>query len=206
VILNSYKDIQPNLLFNNAGFVMTGHFADTTLAAQAGCMECNAGAPVRLTHHFLNQLLDRKQKGAVFFTSSPAGMMPTPLTVMYGSTKAFLTEFASSIAPEVRPDGIDVLVVHPSPVDTEFYSGNKHNIDAMKFFQKTASPPTAVAKCFFQSAGYFVVHDQGYFSFVSRLATKLVDTSFMATLFTRTASMAGDFKRSKRIRGTNNAN
>lgn len=30
------------------------------------------------------------------------GRMPTPMTVMYGSTKAFLTEFAMSIAPEVH--------------------------------------------------------------------------------------------------------
>ncbi len=30
-------------------------------------------AAVKLTHHFANCMLDRKQKGAIFFTSSPAG-------------------------------------------------------------------------------------------------------------------------------------
>ena len=48
-------------------------------------------------------------------------------------------EFATSLAAEVRGDGIDVLVVNPSPVDTGFYSGNKHDIDAMAMFQKTAT-------------------------------------------------------------------
>ena len=39
----------------------------------------------------------------------------------YGATKAFLTEFAVSIAPELKNEGIDISVVHPSPVDSMFY-------------------------------------------------------------------------------------
>jgi len=148
----------------------------------------------------LNRMLDRKQKGAIFFTSSPAGFMPCPMTVMYGATKAFLSEFAVSVAAEVKGDGIDVLCVHPSPVDTNFYSGNKHNIDAMKFFQRTASPPTAVAKCFFQSVGYAVIHDQGYFSILSRLGLKFADINILALLISRTSHFSGDFKKSKKTR------
>jgi len=193
-------DIEPNLIFNNAGFVATGHFADSPLDRQLANYECNATAPVKITHLFLNKMLDRKQKGAVFFTSSPAGLLPCPMTVMYGATKAFLTEFAVSVAAEVRGDGIDVLVVHPSPVDTNFYAGNKHNIDAMKFFQKTATSPTAIAKCFFQSIGYAVVHDQGYFSLLARIGLKLVDHNLMSNLASRTASMSADFKKSKKPR------
>lgn len=45
---------------------------------------------------------------------SPAGCIPSPFAVMYASTKALLTEFAVSIAPEVRSQGVDVIVVHPS--------------------------------------------------------------------------------------------
>jgi len=36
----------------------------------------------------------------------------------YGSTKAFLTEFAASLAPEVRRDGIDVMVVRALRLDS----------------------------------------------------------------------------------------
>jgi short-subunit dehydrogenase len=52
------------------------------------------------------------------FTSSPAGAMCSPFASIYGSTKAFLTEFAMSLAPEVKYNGIDVVVVHPSPAHT----------------------------------------------------------------------------------------
>jgi len=200
IIENACSDISPNLIFNNAGYVATGHFADSTVEKQLMNYECNATAPVKITHMFLNKMMDAKQKGAIFFTSSPAGLLPCPMTVMYGATKAFLTEFAVSVAAEVRGDGIDVLVVHPSPVDTNFYSGNKHDIGAMKMFQKTATAPTTVAKCFFQSIGYAVIHDQGYFSLLTRLGLKLVDFNFMSTMASRTASMSADFKKSKRAR------
>lgn len=42
--------------------------------------------------------------------------MPSPFAVSYAATKAMLSMFAISLAPEVKWMGIDVLAVHPSPV------------------------------------------------------------------------------------------
>jgi NAD(P)-dependent dehydrogenase (short-subunit alcohol dehydrogenase family) len=39
----------------------------------------------------------------------------------YASTKAFMTMFATSVAAEVNSLGIDVVVVHPSPMATNFF-------------------------------------------------------------------------------------
>lgn len=83
---------------------------------------CNATSAVYITHHFTSKMVQAKLKGLVVFTSSPGGFFPSPLTVMYASTKSFLTTFGASIAPELAIDGIDVVVVHPSPVATNFYS------------------------------------------------------------------------------------
>jgi len=41
---------------------------------------------------------------------------------MYASTKAFVSQFASCLHIEVKPLGIDVCAVHPSPVASNFYS------------------------------------------------------------------------------------
>jgi short-subunit dehydrogenase len=160
----------------------------------------NATAPLKITHHFLNQMLDNKQRGAVFFTSSPAGLMPCPMSSIYGSTKAFLTEFATSIAPEVKSDGIDICVVNPSPVDTGFYAGNKHNLGAMNFFQKTATSPQTIAKCFFRSVGRTVVHEQGYFPFALRMLLKILDVNFLSIIIQHTAHTQADFQRVKKKR------
>ena len=45
-----------------------------------------------------------------------------------------LTHFATSLAGEVRQDGIDVSVLHPSPVATSFYAG-AHAMPTLKFFE-----------------------------------------------------------------------
>jgi len=198
-IVAGTRDILPTLVFNNAGYVSTGLFSDSQLDSLLANYECNATAPIHISHHFVARILAEskrsvvQRRGAVFFTSSPAGVMPCPTTVMYGATKAFLTEFATSLSAELFADGIDTLVVHPSPVDTGFYSGNKHDMSAMKLFQRTATSPDTIAACFFKSAGRSVVCDQGYFSIALRMLLKFVDYNLIALLITRTSTMSGDY-------------
>mgnify|MGYP001614312322 CR=1 FL=1 len=100
IIKREATPLKPNLIFNNAGFIVTGVplcllcflspfllksllfvclfvcsqlFADNVIEANMANYECNAIAPVLITHHFANELLNSKRKGAIFFTSSPAG-------------------------------------------------------------------------------------------------------------------------------------
>ena len=113
---------------------------------------------------------------------------------MYGSTKAFLTEFAISLAPEIRCDGIDVTVVHPSPVRTNFYSRVSHNLDAIAFFKSTASGPDRVADVLLDSVGKCVVRDQGYYPILLRMLLKFVDVNFLSECITRTAHLMKDFR------------
>jgi short-subunit dehydrogenase len=200
-IVEATSDIAPNLIFNNAGFMMTGLWSDTTVQKQLMNYDCNLTCSLHITHHFANRMLDSKQKGAICFTSSPAGCMPTPMSTTYGATKAGLTEFASSLAPELYPDGIDVLVVHPSPVDTGFYSNHDHVVGAVKFFQKTATSPMVIANCFFKSVGKIVVHDQGYYSVCVRMLLKVLDVNALGWIIWKMAGTQADFKNAKRKRG-----
>ena len=104
-----------------AGFITPGLFHRIPLARNLGNYECNATCTIGITHLFINRMTAAGKKGCVFFTSSSAGLVPNPLSAMYASTKAFLTMFASSVAAEVRSLGIDVVVVHPSPVASNFF-------------------------------------------------------------------------------------
>ena len=56
------------------------------------------------------------------FAASPAGLIPNAFASMYGSTKAFLQEYAASIAAELKPRGVDVLAFFPSPTATRYTS------------------------------------------------------------------------------------
>lgn len=120
--------------------------------------------------------------------------MASPMASMYSSTKAFLTNFAVSIAPELRREGIDVAVVHPSPTNTGFYA-QAGAMSALKFFQKTAVGPCIIADSLFAAIGWHVVVDQGYFSVLSRLMLKVLDNNFMGEMMRLfTASGSGDFE------------
>jgi short-subunit dehydrogenase len=72
-----------------------------------------------LTHALLPPMLERG-RGAVVITGSVAGMQPLPLHAVYAATKAFDRFFGEALFVELREKGVDVVVVEPGPVDTEF--------------------------------------------------------------------------------------
>ena len=190
-----------------------------------GAVHCNAVSAVAITHAFLARLRPTGKRGAVVFTSSPAGLMACPFSSMCesthpaplrykiaavlwlrltqrcgadGATKAFLTEFAVSIAPvrhpphsaalfnrasrphptrrtpicppvappqlrfscrdaeparrctaallqELRSEGIDVSVIHPSPVASNFYEADGAALANLHAATALAPPAMAIA-------------------------------------------------------------
>ena len=151
------KDIDVTVVFNNAGFMVTGFFDKTCatlfptspvaalslararrpLGKSMANVECNAVSAVQITHVFVTRMLAKKQRGCVVFTSSAAACQPCPFSCMYGATKAFVSSFGASLAIEVKTRGIDVTVVHPSPVASRFYD-KAHALDSIAFFKKCA--------------------------------------------------------------------
>ena len=61
-IIDATKDIDVSIVFNNAGYIVTGFFDQTTLDGQLANMECNATSCVKVTHHFLQKMLEKKLK------------------------------------------------------------------------------------------------------------------------------------------------
>ena len=153
-------DIPVQLVFNNAGYIVTGFFADTALEKWLGNLNCNATAAIVITHHFLGRMRAAGLRGAIAFTSSPANIIPSPFSTLYGATKSLMTHFACSLACEITPDGIDVAVLHPSPVSTRFYQGT-HALPTLQLFKSTATGPDGVAATLLRSLGRTVVVDQG---------------------------------------------
>jgi len=194
-IKQATQDLDISLLFNNAGFVTIGFFSDLTLQRQLGNIECNMLAGVKLTHHFLNQMLAKKLKGAIVFTSSPAGQMVTPFSVVYGATKSFVTAFATNLAPEIYWQGIDVQVLHPSPVDTNFYKvDTASKSQNLVLFWKTAVSPQIIADTMFATVGRFgVVREQGYFVML-KVLMHLIDSHFLAWIATYASRLAPEYK------------
>lgn len=194
-IVAATSDITINLLFNNAGYITTGLFADTDLERLRSNLECNAGCAVPITHHFLRQMLSRKEKGLITFTSSASTYLPGPTATMYSPSKAFLTNFATTIAAENHDVGIDVVVIHPSPVNTNFYKHEGPSLDSLKTAQKAAASPMNIANQIFAAAGRLTVWDQGATCAVFRLVNKVLDFQVFTEIITRFAFLNSDHRK-----------
>jgi len=192
-IIQATADLEISLVFNNAGYVLTGFFADLPLERNLCNAECNAMAALKITHHFLNLLLSRKSGGLIAFTSSSSFFLPNPLSALYAATKAFMTNFAASLASEVKAAGVDVCVIHPSPVETGFFN-NANGMQALLSFKRFAVSPDLVAETLFASVGRCVVRDQGLVSILFRLLMKAIDFNILADWMPMLAHLMPDYQ------------
>ena len=151
-------------MFHSSTFiclVLKGFMDQTPIGKLLVNMECNATAGVHVTHHFVNKMLDEKVKGCVVFTSSAAGYIPTPFSAMYGATKAFVTQLASCLHVELYNEGIDVCVIHPSPVKSNFYQNLDHKVEMLEAAAKQAVNPDSLPDDMFRSIGGCALRDLG---------------------------------------------
>lgn len=199
-IIEATKDIDVAIVFNNAGYIVTGFFDQTSLDAQLANVECNAVSTVKVTHYFLQQMLSKKIKGCFIFTSSVSGYIPNPFAVMYGATKAFVSQFAASLAPEVRAMGIDVLAVHPSPVASNFFD-KAHKLESLEMAQKAAVSPTSVPGMMLSCVGRSHLGDLGSMATGVRLMVAIVPYDFLTGVFSYFAPLMGDYQKYNKNRG-----
>lgn len=199
-IIEGTKDIDISIVFNNAGYIVTGFFDQTSLDSQLANLECNSTACVKVTHHFLKRMLAKKIKGCFIFTSSVSGYIPNPFAVMYGATKAFVSQFAASLAVEVRSLGIDVLAVHPSPVASNFFD-KVHKLDSLEMAQKSAVSPSSVPGKMLTCVGRCHYGDLGEMATGVRLVVALVPYDFLTGVFSYFAPLMGDYKKYNKDRG-----
>eukprot|EP01038_Epipyxis_sp_PR26KG_P011895 gene11895-15915_t len=203
-IIEATKDIDISIVFNNAGYIVTGFFDQTTLDSQLANLECNSTACVKVTHHFLKKMMDKKMKGCFIFTSSVSGYIPNPFAVMYGATKAFVSQFAASLAIEVRANGIDVLAVHPSPVASNFFE-KAHKLESLEMAQKSAVSPASVPGKMLTCVGRCHLGDIGAMAIIVRSVVALVPYDFLTGVFAFGAPYMGDYQKHNKTR-SNKAN
>jgi short-subunit dehydrogenase len=111
--------VDVDLLVNNAGFGLRGHFIELDAKREAEMVRVNCEAVVTLTHAFLPPMVERR-RGGVITVASTAGMQPLPYEATYGASKAFAISFMEALWMELRDTGVRILVVNPGPVKTEW--------------------------------------------------------------------------------------
>lgn len=112
----------PSLVINSAGFGFYGKALSHPIPSHRSLIEVNILALTEITLAAAAALQKRKETGTILNISSATSLFPFPLFATYAASKSFVTSFSRSLASELRPEGIHILVSCPGMVDTPFRS------------------------------------------------------------------------------------
>jgi short-subunit dehydrogenase len=120
------RELQVNLLVNNAGFGVRGEFRNLTLQRQMEMLSLNNAAVVELTYSLLPSLMEHPQSG-IINVSSAAGFQPIPYASLYAATKSFLTSFSLGLQEELRSNKVSVVTLCPGRILADGHAGEAKN-------------------------------------------------------------------------------
>src|SRR6476646_4480129 len=118
------RDLEVEMLVNNAGFGSMGEFAKLDLATELEIIDLNVKSLVDLTYRFIEPMRERRQ-GTIINVASTAAFQGVPFMATYAATKAFVLSFSEALSEENRPHGIRVLALCPGVTDTNFFAASK---------------------------------------------------------------------------------
>jgi NAD(P)-dependent dehydrogenase (short-subunit alcohol dehydrogenase family) len=158
-----------DVLVNNAGYAIYGAVEDTRLEDARRQFEVNLFGLAAITKQVL-PIMRAQRSGTIINISSMGGKIYTPLGAWYHATKHALEGWSDCLRLEVMPFGIDVVIIEPGIITTEFgdvmvepmldRSGNgpyadmaKAVADATKasYEKGGGSPPSVIAHVVFKA-------------------------------------------------------
>lgn len=108
-----------DILINNAGFGSYGAVEDVPLSDAKYQLEVNLFGLARLTQLVLPYMRNQKS-GKIVNVTSIGGRMATPLGGWYHASKYAVEGLSDSLRLEVKRFGIDVILIEPGGVKTEW--------------------------------------------------------------------------------------
>jgi NAD(P)-dependent dehydrogenase (short-subunit alcohol dehydrogenase family) len=109
-----------DVLINSAGYGQMGALEDVPIDVARRQMEVNLIGVGRLTQLCLPHMRTRKF-GKIINISSIGGKCAFPMSGWYHASKFALEGYSDSLRMEVRPFGIDVVVIEPGGTDSEWF-------------------------------------------------------------------------------------
>jgi short-subunit dehydrogenase len=139
------RNIQIDVLVNNAGQGVYGLFKDTELERELEIVDLNIASTIIITKHFVKQMIARNY-GKILNLASIASKTPGPWQSVYHGTKAFVYSFSEAIRYELKEYNITVTALLPGATDTDFF--NKANMQQSRMVQdkSSLSDPADVAR------------------------------------------------------------
>jgi short-subunit dehydrogenase len=112
--------LEVDALVNNAGFCVSGLFAEAPQGAQGNMLRANVVGLVQPTRLVLPGMLLARHRGRVLNVASLAAYMAGPLMAVYYASKASVLPFSEAQVVEVAGSGVTVTALCPAPTATGF--------------------------------------------------------------------------------------
>ncbi|RME71131.1 MAG: SDR family NAD(P)-dependent oxidoreductase [Verrucomicrobia bacterium] len=113
-----------DVLVNNAGYAQRGPVEAVPLERMRRNFETNVFAAVGLAQLVIPRM--RRQKGGrIINIGSVAGRIARPYSAIYDATKHALNAFSDGLRGELAADDIDVVVIEPGYIMTEFLEASQ---------------------------------------------------------------------------------
>jgi len=107
-------------LVNNAGYAQFGAVEDVSTADLERQFDVNLYGPHRLVREALPHMRAR-ENGTIVNVSSVAGKLSLPGQGVYAASKFALEGLSDALRAEANEYDVDVVLVEPGPVETNFY-------------------------------------------------------------------------------------
>lgn len=104
---------------NNAGIATAGPIEALTADDLRRVLEINVIGPLAVTRAVLPRL--RESRGRVLFVSSISGRFAAPMMGPYAASKFALEAGADALRVELKPWGIQVIIIEPGNTDTDMW-------------------------------------------------------------------------------------
>jgi 2-hydroxycyclohexanecarboxyl-CoA dehydrogenase len=143
-----------DVLVNNAGVGMSGHFLDLSLEDWDWIVSINLMGAIHMARAF-GPAMVKRGRGHVVNVSSGLGYTPTATESGYGTTKAAILAFSRSLRADWHRHGVGVSAICPGVINTPIIESTRFRGEAAapekvarvkKVFSKRGHPPELVAK------------------------------------------------------------
>jgi NAD(P)-dependent dehydrogenase (short-subunit alcohol dehydrogenase family) len=118
-----------DVLVNNAGYGSYGAVEDVPLDEARRQFEVNIFGLARLVQ-LVTPHMRKQHSGRIINISSIGGKIYEPLGAWYHATKFAVEGLSDSLRIELRPFGIDVVIIEPGPIRTEWNTIARDNLRA----------------------------------------------------------------------------
>jgi short-subunit dehydrogenase len=108
-----------DLLVNNAGMGLLGGAEESSIDQAKALFDVNVFGVLRVTNAVL-PVMRQQRAGRIVNVSSILGLVPSPFSALYASTKHALEGYSESLDHELRAFGIRVALVEPGYTQTSF--------------------------------------------------------------------------------------